>query len=69
MKARDEAGSTREPGGTELGEQIRAARYQLYLPTEEELRATLTREREEAERAAWGAPGVLSVKDELIVGI
>ena len=26
-------------------------------------------EREEAERAAWGAPGVLSVKDELIVGI
>ncbi|MEO7138566.1 MAG: BON domain-containing protein [Gemmatimonadales bacterium] len=26
-------------------------------------------EREEAERAAWGAPGVLAVKDELIVGI
>jgi osmotically-inducible protein OsmY len=25
-------------------------------------------EREEAERAAWGAPGVLAVKDELIVG-
>ncbi|HEX6434980.1 MAG TPA: BON domain-containing protein [Gemmatimonadales bacterium] len=26
-------------------------------------------EREEAERAAWGAPGVLAIKDELIVGI
>jgi osmotically-inducible protein OsmY len=26
-------------------------------------------EREEAERAAWGAPGVASVKDELVVGI
>lgn len=26
-------------------------------------------EREEAERAAWGAPGVLAVKDELTVGI
>ena len=26
-------------------------------------------ERDEAERAAWGAPGVLTVKDELIVGI
>jgi osmotically-inducible protein OsmY len=26
-------------------------------------------EREEAERAAWAAPGVLAVKDELIVGI
>lgn len=26
-------------------------------------------EREEAERAAWGAPGVVAVKDELIVGI
>ena len=31
-------------------EQIVAARYQLYLPTEEELRAELAREREEAER-------------------
>jgi intergrase/recombinase len=31
-------------------EQIRASRYQLYLPTEEELRAELAREREEAER-------------------
>ncbi len=31
-------------------EQILAARYQLYLPTEEELRAELAREREEAER-------------------
>ena len=35
----------------ENSEQIRAARYQLYLPTEE-LRAKLAREREEAERAA-----------------
>lgn len=26
-------------------------------------------EREEAERAAWGAPGVRTVKDELVVGI
>jgi predicted nuclease of restriction endonuclease-like (RecB) superfamily len=32
-------------------EQILAARYQMYLPTEEELRAELAREREEAERA------------------
>ncbi|WP_437898223.1 PDDEXK nuclease domain-containing protein [Sorangium sp. So ce124] len=31
-------------------ERIVAARYQLYLPTEEELRAELEREREEAER-------------------
>jgi hypothetical protein len=31
-------------------EQILAARYQQYLPTEDELRAELTREREEAER-------------------
>ena len=31
-------------------EQILAARYQLYLPTEAELRAELSREREEAER-------------------
>lgn len=31
-------------------EQILAARYQMYLPTEEELRAELAREREEAER-------------------
>ena len=30
-------------------EQIHAARYQLYLPTEEELRDALTREREEAD--------------------
>jgi predicted nuclease of restriction endonuclease-like (RecB) superfamily len=30
-------------------EQVLAARYQLYLPTEEELRAELTRERREAE--------------------
>jgi hypothetical protein len=31
-------------------EQVLAARYQMYLPTEEELRAELTRERHEAER-------------------
>ena len=31
-------------------EQVMAARYQLYLPTEEELRTELTRERQEAER-------------------
>jgi hypothetical protein len=30
--------------------QILAARYQMYLPTEEELRADLARERDEAER-------------------
>jgi predicted nuclease of restriction endonuclease-like (RecB) superfamily len=35
----------------EHSEKIRAARYQLYLPTEEELRARLAREREQAERA------------------
>ncbi len=34
----------------ENNEQILAARYQMYLPTEEELRAELTREREEVER-------------------
>ncbi len=34
----------------ENNEQILAARYQMYLPTEEELRAELSREREEAER-------------------
>ena len=34
----------------EDNEQILAPRYQMYLPTEEELRAELTREREEAER-------------------
>jgi predicted nuclease of restriction endonuclease-like (RecB) superfamily len=32
-------------------DQIIAARYQMYLPTEEELRAELARERESAERA------------------
>ena len=31
-------------------EQVLAARYQMYLPTEEELRTELEREREEAER-------------------
>ena len=35
----------------ENNEQILAARYQLYMPTEEELRAELAREREAAERA------------------
>lgn len=35
-------------------EQVMAARYQLYLPTEEELRAELTREREAAERRLQG---------------
>ncbi len=35
----------------ENNEQILAARYQLYLPTEEELRAELAREREAAESA------------------
>ena len=34
----------------EENEQILAARYQMYLPTEEELRAELARERQEAER-------------------
>lgn len=34
----------------EDNEQIVAARYQMYLPTEEELRAELARERDEAER-------------------
>jgi predicted nuclease of restriction endonuclease-like (RecB) superfamily len=34
----------------ENNEQILAARYQMYLPTEEELRAELAREREEVER-------------------
>jgi hypothetical protein len=34
----------------ENNEQILAARYQLYLPREDELRAELTRERDEAGR-------------------
>ncbi len=34
----------------EDNDQIRAATYQLYLPSEEELQAELTKEREEAER-------------------
>jgi hypothetical protein len=38
-------------------EQILAARYQMYLPTEEELRAELTRERQDAERALRSAAG------------
>ena len=35
----------------EDNEQIHASRYQLYLPTEDELRAEIERERDEAERA------------------
>ena len=35
----------------ESNEQILAARYQMYLPTEAELRAELARERDQAERA------------------
>jgi hypothetical protein len=34
----------------EDNQQIHASRYQLYLPTEEELREELEREREEVER-------------------
>lgn len=41
----------------EDNEQILAARYQMYLPTEEELRAELAREREEAERRMRLAKG------------
>lgn len=46
----------------EDNEQILAARYQMYLPTEEELRVELAREREDAERvlrltAEGKAPG------------
>jgi len=40
----------------ENNKQILAARYQMYLPTEEELRAELAREREAAERALRLAP-------------
>jgi predicted nuclease of restriction endonuclease-like (RecB) superfamily len=36
-------------------EQVAAARYQVYLPTEEELRTELAKEREEAERALLDA--------------
>lgn len=39
-------------------EQIHASRYQLYLPTEDELRAELEREREAAERELRLATGV-----------
>ena len=41
----------------ENNEQILAGRYQMYLPTEKELRAQLTREREEAERALRSGEG------------
>jgi predicted nuclease of restriction endonuclease-like (RecB) superfamily len=43
----------------EDNEQIVAARYQLYLPSEDELRAELAREREAAERALRLAMGGL----------
>ena len=42
----------------EKNEQILAARYQMYLPTEEELCAELAREREAVERALHLAPSV-----------
>jgi predicted nuclease of restriction endonuclease-like (RecB) superfamily len=45
----------------ENNEQILAARYQMYLPTEEELRAELAREREEVER-------VLRLTEEMATG-
>jgi predicted nuclease of restriction endonuclease-like (RecB) superfamily len=45
----------------ENNEQILAARYQMYLPTEEELRAELAREREEVER-------VLRLSEEMTTG-
>jgi hypothetical protein len=48
IEAVREIWSSREP---ENNEQILAARYQMYLPTEEELRAELAREREAVERA------------------
>lgn len=41
----------------EDNEQVLAARYQMYMPTEEELRAALTRERDEAERVLRAAAG------------
>lgn len=46
-------------------ERVLAARYQMYLPTEEELRAELEREREEAERVLrLTAPGGASENGE-----
>lgn len=45
-------------------EQIVAARYQMYLPTEEELRAELARDREEAERALHLGAGEAGDGDE-----
>ena len=39
----------------EDNEQTHASRYHLYLPTEEELRTELEREREEAERSLRSA--------------
>ncbi len=47
----------------EDNEQILAARYLMYLPTEEELRAELAREREEAERVLRLAAGVTEPAD------
>ncbi|MCG8424983.1 MAG: DUF1016 domain-containing protein [Proteobacteria bacterium] len=40
--------------------QVHASRYQLYLPTEEELRTQLERQREKAERALQRAAGETS---------
>lgn len=45
-------------------EQILAARYQMYVPTEDELRAELTREREEAERVVRLAASAKGRGDE-----
>ncbi len=42
----------------ENNEQILATRYQMYLPTEQELRAELAREREQAERVMRSAANV-----------
>ena len=47
----------------ENNEQILAARYQMYLPTEEELRAELAREREAAERVLRLAENVKRPSD------
>lgn len=41
----------------EDNEQVLASRYQMYMPTEDELRAALTRERDEAERVLRAAAG------------
>jgi hypothetical protein len=46
----------------ENNRQILTARYQLYLPTEEELRAQVTRGREEAERGLSAIPGTVGAR-------